>query len=308
MAVIIVQFFSFFLSEVYGLDACERGLVFIPAVVAAGVAGNFLGGGLIDRFTRRNRPGADRARGASSSSPASALLGVATIRRCGSSSRFTAISAFGCALSGPATTSSTPRSSRRRSGPRACRCSGWPASPRSSSSRPLGAFASAGRVRLLGLPFCSRPLRLRRGAHRPAAGGRSSRWTCRNAMAAAMADRRVAPAKASGRASCSSAGTSTSATTACRCCSASTSTSRKARSSPCSAPTARASRRCCGPSADPGGVRRRHRLRRAGHHPHAAPRDRRPGCHAHARRPRRLPRVDVAENLVLGNWMNRGPR
>ena len=44
----------------------------------------------------------------------------------------------------------------------------------------------------------------------------------------------------------------------------------------------------------PGGLGGRHRVRRAGHHPHAAPRDGGPGGHPHARRAGHLPRPDGA--------------
>jgi len=46
-------FFVFFLAEVYSLDALERGIVFLPAVVAR-LAGGFIGGAIVDRLTRRN--------------------------------------------------------------------------------------------------------------------------------------------------------------------------------------------------------------------------------------------------------------
>ena len=49
-------YFIFFLTEKYHLDAFQRGTVFVPSIVV-GLFGNFLGGGLIDTFTRRNPPG-----------------------------------------------------------------------------------------------------------------------------------------------------------------------------------------------------------------------------------------------------------
>jgi branched-chain amino acid transport system ATP-binding protein len=50
---IVALFFVFYLAEEYGLNALERGLVFLPTVAAA-LIGGFVGGGLIDRFTRVN--------------------------------------------------------------------------------------------------------------------------------------------------------------------------------------------------------------------------------------------------------------
>ncbi|MFZ6003525.1 MAG: MFS transporter [Actinomycetota bacterium] len=50
---ILSLYFVFFLAEVYGLDALERGIVFLPAVVAR-LAGGFIGGAVVDRLTRRN--------------------------------------------------------------------------------------------------------------------------------------------------------------------------------------------------------------------------------------------------------------
>ncbi len=50
---IVTLFFVFFLAEVYNLDALERGIVFLPAVVAR-LAGGFVGGAVVDRLTRRN--------------------------------------------------------------------------------------------------------------------------------------------------------------------------------------------------------------------------------------------------------------
>jgi branched-chain amino acid transport system ATP-binding protein len=46
-------FFTFFFAERYGLNAFERGVVSIPAV-AASLVGGFVGGALIDTFTRNN--------------------------------------------------------------------------------------------------------------------------------------------------------------------------------------------------------------------------------------------------------------
>jgi branched-chain amino acid transport system ATP-binding protein len=46
-------YFAYFLAEKYGLSALERGIVFIPAV-AAGLLGGFVGGALVDSFTRTN--------------------------------------------------------------------------------------------------------------------------------------------------------------------------------------------------------------------------------------------------------------
>ena len=46
-------FFIFLLAERYHLDAFQRGLVFIPAILTA-ILGNYIGGGLVDTFTRRN--------------------------------------------------------------------------------------------------------------------------------------------------------------------------------------------------------------------------------------------------------------
>jgi branched-chain amino acid transport system ATP-binding protein len=49
----VVIFFPFFLAEVYHLNAWGRSLALIPSVIA-GIIGGVYGGGLIDRFTRRN--------------------------------------------------------------------------------------------------------------------------------------------------------------------------------------------------------------------------------------------------------------
>ena len=54
----------------------------------------------------------------------------------------------------------------------------------------------------------------------------------------------------------------------------------------------------------PGGIRRRHRVRRARHHPHAAARDRRAGASSHMPGGRGVfPGLTVRENLLLGNWL-----
>ncbi|MGQ0434044.1 MAG: MFS transporter [Microthrixaceae bacterium] len=52
-ASVVGLYFLFFSAEKYGLNALERGLTSLPAVVAA-VFGGFIGGGLVDRFTREN--------------------------------------------------------------------------------------------------------------------------------------------------------------------------------------------------------------------------------------------------------------
>ncbi|HEX9682195.1 MAG TPA: MFS transporter [Acidimicrobiales bacterium] len=46
-------FFIFFMAERYGLNSLERGYIALPGVAAA-VIGGFIGGGLVDRFTRTN--------------------------------------------------------------------------------------------------------------------------------------------------------------------------------------------------------------------------------------------------------------
>jgi len=50
---IFTSYYVFFLSEQYGLNAAETGLAFLPAALA-GLAGGFLGGGLVDYFSRQN--------------------------------------------------------------------------------------------------------------------------------------------------------------------------------------------------------------------------------------------------------------
>ncbi|HUQ39453.1 MAG TPA: MFS transporter [Acidimicrobiales bacterium] len=49
----VTIFFPFFLAERYHLNAFERGLLVLPAIVA-GLVGAIIGGNMIDRFTRRN--------------------------------------------------------------------------------------------------------------------------------------------------------------------------------------------------------------------------------------------------------------
>ena len=46
-------YFLFFQAEKYGLNSLERGLIALPSVVFA-LMGGFIGGGLVDRFTREN--------------------------------------------------------------------------------------------------------------------------------------------------------------------------------------------------------------------------------------------------------------
>ena len=49
----VALFYPFFLADIYGLSAWERSLVTIPSILV-GLVGGIYGGGLIDRFTRRN--------------------------------------------------------------------------------------------------------------------------------------------------------------------------------------------------------------------------------------------------------------
>ena len=53
MTGLVGLFFQFFLAEEYGLSAWERSLLLVPGIVAA-LVGGLIGGGLIDRFMRRN--------------------------------------------------------------------------------------------------------------------------------------------------------------------------------------------------------------------------------------------------------------
>ena len=95
-------FLIFFLSEVYSLDPLQMGFVFVPAAVT-GVIGNFLGGGLIDRFTRRNPGKVLTVRGGLEAVAALSLILVAIEPPLWTIAAVQAVYSFGLALSGPAT-------------------------------------------------------------------------------------------------------------------------------------------------------------------------------------------------------------
>jgi branched-chain amino acid transport system ATP-binding protein len=91
-----------FLSTNYGLDALQRGLVFIPAAVV-GLLGNYLGGGLVDVFIRRNPGRVLVARGLLEAVAALTVVLIAFEPPLWILITLQAIYGFGFALSGPAT-------------------------------------------------------------------------------------------------------------------------------------------------------------------------------------------------------------
>jgi branched-chain amino acid transport system ATP-binding protein len=95
-------FLIFFLSERYGLDPLERGLVFVPTAVV-GVIGYYIGGGLIDVFTRRNPGRVLTLRGGLEAMAALTVILVAVEPPLWLLIGVQCIYTFGFALSGPAT-------------------------------------------------------------------------------------------------------------------------------------------------------------------------------------------------------------
>ncbi len=100
---ILAQLAQFLYVDEYGLrTAHERFLAFAPAAFVAGVAGALVGGNLIDRFSAMNPSKVLKAVGAFGFISSFALLGIATIPPLWLLVVFTALSAFGGALVGPA--------------------------------------------------------------------------------------------------------------------------------------------------------------------------------------------------------------
>jgi branched-chain amino acid transport system ATP-binding protein len=100
---ILAQLGQFLYVDEYGLrTASERFLAFAPAAFIAGVAGALVGGHLIDRFSAMNPSKVLTAVGVFGFISSFGLLGTATIPPLWLLIAFTAISAFGGALTGPA--------------------------------------------------------------------------------------------------------------------------------------------------------------------------------------------------------------
>ncbi|HEY3239856.1 MAG TPA: MFS transporter [Acidimicrobiia bacterium] len=100
---ILAQLAQFLYVDEYGLrTASERFLAFAPASFVAGVAGALVGGNLIDRFSAMNPSKVLKAVGAFGFISSFGLLGIATIPPLWMLVIFTAMSAFGGALIGPA--------------------------------------------------------------------------------------------------------------------------------------------------------------------------------------------------------------
>jgi branched-chain amino acid transport system ATP-binding protein len=94
-------FLIFFLSGEYHLSAIQRGLVLTPAT-AAGLFGYFIGGGLIDTFTRRNPGRVLVLRGVLQAIAAVSVLGIAFKPPLALFVAVQAVYAFGSSLTGPA--------------------------------------------------------------------------------------------------------------------------------------------------------------------------------------------------------------
>ncbi len=94
-------YFGFFLAERYGLNPLQRGLISYPATFA-GLAGGFLGGGLIDYFMRRNPGRVLTIIGLFGVINAFGLVGIAFGPPLAVLIGFFALTAFGSALVGPA--------------------------------------------------------------------------------------------------------------------------------------------------------------------------------------------------------------
>ncbi|MGH9038637.1 MAG: MFS transporter, partial [Acidimicrobiia bacterium] len=102
-ALILAQLAQFLYVDEYGLrSASERFLAFGPASFVAGVAGALVGGHLIDRFSAMNPSNVLKAVGVFGFISSFGLLGIATIPPLWMLIGFTAISAFGGAMIGPA--------------------------------------------------------------------------------------------------------------------------------------------------------------------------------------------------------------
>ena len=100
---ILAQLAQFLYVDEYGLrSAHERFLAFAPASFVAGVAGALVGGNLIDRFSAMNPSKVLKAVGVFGFISSFGLLGIATIPPLWMLVVFTAISAFGGAMIGPA--------------------------------------------------------------------------------------------------------------------------------------------------------------------------------------------------------------
>ncbi len=100
---ILAQLAQFLYVDEYGLrSAHERFLAFAPALFVAGVAGALVGGHLIDRFSAMNPSKVLKAVGAFGFISSFGLLGIATLPPLWMLVVFSAISAFGGAMIGPA--------------------------------------------------------------------------------------------------------------------------------------------------------------------------------------------------------------
>jgi ABC-type branched-subunit amino acid transport system ATPase component/predicted MFS family arabinose efflux permease len=94
-------FIIFFLSSEYHLTALQRGFVFLPSA-AAGLFGYFLGGGLVDYFTRRNPGRVLALRGVLQAIAALSVIAIAFKPPLALFVGFQAIYTFGISLTGPA--------------------------------------------------------------------------------------------------------------------------------------------------------------------------------------------------------------
>jgi branched-chain amino acid transport system ATP-binding protein len=94
-------FLIFFLSGEYHLSALERGAILTPAAVT-GLLGYFIGGGLIDTFTRRNPGRVLLLRGVLQAIAAVSVIGIAFKPPLVAFVAFEAVYAFGASLIGPA--------------------------------------------------------------------------------------------------------------------------------------------------------------------------------------------------------------
>ena len=95
------SYFGFFMAERYGLNPLQRGLISYPSSFAA-LAGGFIGGGLIDYFTRRNPGRVLTILGLFGAVSAVGLTGIAFGPPLAILIGFFSIMAFGSALVGPA--------------------------------------------------------------------------------------------------------------------------------------------------------------------------------------------------------------